>query len=68
MENINATSTDEFEKRLEKELQILKECQQKHNLNSCMKCEKIIGCKIRKSYVDAVYKSMNKGKGGGFEF
>ncbi|NPA82220.1 MAG: hypothetical protein GXO31_06385 [Epsilonproteobacteria bacterium] len=68
MENTNATSIDEFELRLEEKLKILKECQEKHNLNSCLKCEKVIGCEIRKEYVSAVYQSMNKGKGGGFEF
>ncbi len=68
MENINATSNDEFELRLQNSLKILKECQEKHNLKSCLKCQKVIGCEIRKEYVDAVYKSMNKGKGGGFEF
>ncbi|BCD62148.1 hypothetical protein NitYY0826_C1019 [Nitratiruptor sp. YY08-26] len=59
---------DRYEERLTIATKELKECQQKHNLNSCLKCKKIIGCRIRNEYVDAVYKSMNKGQGGGFEF
>jgi hypothetical protein len=59
---------DEFEKRRSDELKKLLSCQEKMGINSCMKCEKIIGCEVRKSYVIAVYESMNKGQGGGFEF
>ncbi len=67
MANINATS-DEFEKKLQEKLDALKECQERHKVKSCLKCEKVIGCQIRKDYVTAVYQSMNKGQGGGFEF
>jgi transcription elongation factor Elf1 len=35
---------------------------------SCTNCSKIFECNIRKSYIKAVYQSMNKGHGGGFEF
>ncbi len=59
---------DRYEERLELATKELKECQKKHGLTSCLKCDKIIGCRIRNEYVDAVYKSMNKGQGGGFEF
>lgn len=59
---------DRFELALEEKLKELKECQEKNNLKSCLKCKEVISCKIRNEYVDAVYKSMNKGKGGGFEF
>lgn len=59
---------DRFELALEEKLKILKECQEKHNLNSCLKCKEILACKIRNEYVNAVYKSMNRGKSGGFEF
>jgi hypothetical protein len=64
----NIEELDQYEKNLEEKLEILKKCQQKHQVSSCMDCKKIIGCEIRKSYVEAVYLSMNKGKGGGFEF
>ncbi len=59
---------DEFEQKLQTELINIKNCQTSYQIDSCLKCEKIIGCTIRKTYVKAVYESMNKGKGGGFEF
>ncbi len=59
---------DEWEEALERQLTVLKECQEKKELNSCMKCSEILECKIRLQYVNAVYESMNKGTGGGFEF
>ena len=43
-------------------------CQKEQGVESCMKCEKIIGCEIRNDYVKKVYESMSKGEGGGFEF
>jgi hypothetical protein len=33
-----------------------------------MKCEVLLSCELREAYVKAVYDSMNKGTGGGFEF
>jgi len=59
---------DEWVIALEKKLQELKECQIKEGLNSCMKCPKVLECELRANYVKAVYSSMNKGSGGGFEF
>ena len=59
---------DEFEKKLEEKTKELLECQNQKNLNSCLQCQKIIGCETRNLYVKAVYESMNKGKGGGFDF
>ncbi len=46
----------------------LEACQAEHNINSCMKCEKLLDCTLRDSYIKAVYDSMSKGAGGGFEF
>jgi len=46
----------------------LKSCQEQKGLKSCLGCEKIDHCELRDSYVKAVYESMNKGAGGGFEF
>ncbi len=51
----------------EKKLQLQK-CQQDRSLKSCLGCDKVFDCKLRDSYVNAVYESMNKGQGGGFEF
>ena len=59
---------DRYEAALQEALRKLKECQEQKKLKSCLKCEKIIGCEIRQTYVKAVYESMNKGQGGGFEF
>ena len=59
---------DEFELALKEELKVLQECQNSKDLDSCLKCDKIIGCETRNNYIKAVYKSMNKGITGGFEF
>ncbi len=59
---------DLYEKRLAEQSEILEDCQKSHRLKSCMQCKEVIGCEIRKAYVNAVYQSMSKGKGGGFEF
>jgi len=68
MQNTQNNQLDKWEETLEIELKNLKECQSKKQVDSCIKCELIIGCTIRKKYVNAVYQSMNKGQGGGFEF
>ena len=57
-----------YDIKLQEELKTLKACQANNSVNSCTKCPKIIGCEVRIKYVQAVYTSMNKGKGGGFEF
>jgi len=59
---------DIHEQQLAQETVALKSCQKEHKIDSCMKCKDVIGCEIRKRYVNAVYQSMNKGIGGGFEF
>ena len=65
MENIEK---DKWELELDKQLEIIKKCQQEHNVDSCLKCEHTLNCEIRENYVITVYESMNKGSGGGFEF
>lgn len=57
-----------FEIKLHEDMKTLKECQVNQKVTSCTQCEKLIGCEIRIKYVQSVYTSMNKGKGGGFEF
>jgi hypothetical protein len=59
---------DIWEEKLKIELENLQVCQKSNNLDSCFNCEKIFDCTIRGMYVKAVYESMNKGHGGGFEF
>ena len=59
---------DEWEIKLDQKLVELKECQVKKSLESCTPCDKFFDCDLRNKYVLAVYASMNKGSGGGFEF
>lgn len=68
MQNSETIEIDEWELKLENELRILKECQTSKNLAGCEACNEFFDCEIRKQYVVAVYESMNKGSGGGFEF
>ncbi|WP_300366279.1 hypothetical protein [Hydrogenimonas sp.] len=59
---------DKWESARQKAKERLLACQNEQKVDSCMKCEKIIGCDIRSDYVKKVYESMSKGEGGGFEF
>jgi hypothetical protein len=59
---------DEWQIALKQKKRELEACQTEHNITSCMKCEKLLLCEIRDSYIKAVYDSMSKGTGGGFEF
>ncbi len=57
-----------FEERLTQMIARVQQCQKDKNYNSCMKCEQLIGCALRKEYVQVTYESMSKGEIGGFEF
>ncbi|PHS32845.1 MAG: hypothetical protein COA92_05725 [Sulfurovum sp.] len=59
---------DEWQIILLQKKEELESCQKKHQVNSCLKCDKLLDCEIRDAYIKAVYDSMSKGKGGGFEF
>jgi len=59
---------DEWEIALEDKIKEIKECQTSNMLKSCLGCRKVDNCPLRDSYVKAVYESMSKGVGGGFEF
>ena len=59
---------DKWQLALDEPLKTLQQCQIDNNIDSCMKCDKLLDCKIRDTYIKAVYESMNKGSGGGFEF
>lgn len=61
-------SKDQWEIALDEQLKILQECQKSLGFEGCEPCAKILECQTRKNYVLAVYQSMNKGSGGGFEF
>lgn len=60
--------SDIYEQELQEKKALLQACQQSKNLVTCSDCEKIFECETRKIYVKAVYESMAKGQGGGFEF
>ena len=64
----DATQKDEFKLELDRQREILQACQSEKGLSSCFACEAMFECKTRKNYVDAVYSSMSKGDGGGFDF
>jgi len=59
---------DEWQIALKQKKSELQACQTEHQVKSCMNCEKLIDCEVRDDYVKAVYDSMSKGTGGGFEF
>jgi hypothetical protein len=59
---------DKWGEALEIQIKFLKECQKQKQIKSCMLCQEILHCSIRKEYINAVYASMNKGSTGGFEF
>jgi len=59
---------DEWELELQIKKRELQNCQQQQRIDSCLKCSQLLNCKLRDSFVHAVYSSMNKGAGGGFEF
>jgi len=61
-------SGDRWEEALDSKHEELRRCQREHGLSSCLSCQELLACSIRKAYVNAVYESMNKGRGGGFEF
>jgi len=67
-EETPAAVKDRWEEALDRELEQLRECQKSRELSSCLACPEVLGCPTRNRYVNAVYESMNKGQGGGFEF
>ncbi|QKE28691.1 hypothetical protein AACT_1530 [Arcobacter acticola] len=67
MDNHNIV-IDEWDIKLDKMLSELKTCQEEKSFKSCSDCGEFFECELRKKYVIAVYESMNKGAGGGFEF
>lgn len=59
---------DQWEQALDQKYIELQQCQQTHALQSCLGCAELLDCTLRDAYVKAVYESMSKGHGGGFEF
>ena len=60
--------SDIYEQDMQQKKALLQACQQEKTLTTCSDCEKMFECDTRKTYVKAVYESMAKGQGGGFEF
>jgi len=59
---------DEWQIGLKQKRSELELCQKEKGATSCLKCDKLLACELRDAYIKAVYDSMSKGKGGGFEF
>ena len=59
---------DEWQIALQQKKNTLEACQKEKQVESCLKCEQLLTCELREEYVKAVYESMSKGQGGGFEF
>ena len=59
---------DEWQILLTQKKSALEACQKEKHVTSCLKCNRLLECEIRDAYIKAVYDSMSKGKGGGFEF
>ncbi len=62
------TQLDQWQIILSQKRSILEDCQKSEQVNSCSKCPKLLDCTTRDEYIKAVYDSMSKGEGGGFEF
>lgn len=62
------TVLDEWQIILAQKKEALEVCQKGYQFKSCMRCEKLLDCTVRDAYIKAVYDSMSKGTGGGFEF
>ena len=59
---------DEWELELKKQKKLLQAHMKKLGITSEMDCPDFPNCKVQEKYVEAVYNSMSKGAGGGFEF
>ena len=68
MNNQENEKLDNWEEILESRLVELQNCQVSKQYKTCTQCSEFFECNIRQSYIQAVYESMNKGLGGGFEF
>ncbi len=65
---MHSSVSDIFEQNLQEKKRLLHVCQDEKKVTTCSECEKMFECETRRAYVKAVYESMAKGEGGGFEF
>jgi len=66
--NENKTVLAERELELKRQKKILEAHMKELGISSEMDCPDFPNCPIQEAYVRAVYQSMNKNQGGGFEF
>ncbi|CAA6826558.1 MAG: Unknown protein [uncultured Sulfurovum sp.] len=59
---------DEWQLVLEEKKHALEVHMKQQGIKSEMDCKDFPNCPVQEAYVKAVYDSMSKGKGGGFEF
>ena len=59
---------DEWELELQKQRKLLEAHMKELGITSAMECPDFPNCPVQEKYVQAVYNSMSKGAGGGFEF
>jgi hypothetical protein len=64
----NEKVLDEWELELKKQRKLLEAHMKELGITSEMDCPDFPNCKVQEAYVRAVYNSMSKGRGGGFEF
>lgn len=68
MSDLKNKELDEYDKKLLRQIDILKKCQNEKSVNSCLSCSQVLVCDIRNEYVLSAYASMHKGNIGGFDF
>ncbi|MWV61127.1 hypothetical protein DCO58_11275 [Helicobacter saguini] len=61
-------TTDNYETNFLNAKNALIHCQDSKNLSSCLICPSLFNCQTRESYVANVYKKMNRGQSGSFDF
>ncbi len=66
--NMQEKILDEWELELQKQKKILEAHMKELGITTEMDCPDFPNCPIHEAYVQAVYNSMSKGVGGGFEF
>jgi len=64
----NEKILDEWELELKKQKKLLEAHMKEMGITSEMDCPNFPNCPVQEKYVEAVYNSMSKGAGGGFEF
>lgn len=67
-QNAHETVLDQWELELQRQKKILEAHMKELGISSEMDCPDFPNCPVQEAYVKAVYQSMNKNQGGGFEF